>query len=88
MKAVQYRTFGGSPEVVEIDKPVPGPGQVLLKVTAAGLCHSDVFVMSIPEGQYFLGTMPLTLGHEGVGTVAELGAGVTNVKVGQNVAGL
>ncbi len=86
MKAVQYRTFGGSPEVLEIDKPVVGPGQVLLKVTAAGLCHSDVFVMSIPEDQYFLGTLPLTLGHEGVGTVVELGAGVTSVALGQNVA--
>jgi len=86
MKAVQYRTFGGSPEVVEIATPVPGPGQVLLKVTASGLCHSDVFVMSIPEDQYFLGTLPLTLGHEGVGTVAELGSGVTSVKVGQHVA--
>lgn len=86
MKAVQYRTFGGSPEVVEIDKPVPGPGEVLLKVTASGLCHSDVFLMSLPEEQYFLGTLPLTLGHEGVGTVVELGAGVTSVKVGQNVA--
>lgn len=86
MKAVQYRTFGATPEVVEIEKPVPGPGQVLLKVTASGLCHSDVFVMSIPEDQYFLGTIPLTLGHEGAGTVVELGAGVTNVKLGQNVA--
>lgn len=86
MKAVQYRTFGGSPEVVEIEKPLPGPGQVLLKMTAAGLCHSDVFVMSIPEDQYFLGTLPLTLGHEGAGTVAEIGEGVTNVKVGQRVA--
>jgi len=86
MKAVQYRTFGGSPEVVEVATPVPGPGQVLLKITAAGLCHSDVFVMSIPEDQYFLGGLPLTLGHEGVGTVAELGAGVTGIKVGQSVA--
>jgi propanol-preferring alcohol dehydrogenase len=86
MKAVQYRTFGGSPEVVEIEKPSPGPGQILLRVTASGLCHSDVFVMSIPEDQYFLGTLPMTLGHEGVGTVEELGAGVSNVTVGQNVA--
>ncbi len=86
MKAVQYRRFGGAPEVVEIDKPRPGPGQVLLKVTAAGLCHSDVFVMSIPEDQYFLGTLPLTLGHEGVGIVDELGEGVTTVAVGDAVA--
>jgi propanol-preferring alcohol dehydrogenase len=86
MKAVQYRTFGASPEVVEVERPTPGPGQVLLRVTAAGLCHSDVFVMSIPEDQYFLGTLPLTLGHEGVGVVAELGAGVTSVAVGDAVA--
>lgn len=86
MKAVQYRTFGGSAEVVEIDKPVPGPGQVLIKVTAAGLCHSDVFVMSIPADQYFLGTLPLTLGHEGVGVVEEVGLGVSAVRVGQAVA--
>jgi propanol-preferring alcohol dehydrogenase len=86
MKAVQYRTFGGSPEVVEVERPSPGPGQVLLKVTASGLCHSDVFVMNIPEDQYFLGKLPLTLGHEGVGTIVELGEGVTSVTVGQNVA--
>ncbi|MHB1088874.1 MAG: NAD(P)-dependent alcohol dehydrogenase [Acidimicrobiales bacterium] len=86
MRAVQYRTFGGSPEVVEIEKPVPGPGQVLLKMTAAGLCHSDVFVMSIPEDQYFLGSLPLTLGHEGAGVVEELGQGVSSVRVGQSVA--
>ncbi len=86
MKAVQYREFGGRPEVVEIDRPTPGPGQVLLRVTAAGLCHSDVFVMSLPREQYFLGTLPLTLGHEGVGVVAELGAGVSSVAVGDAVA--
>ncbi len=86
MKAVQYREFGGHPEVVEIDRPTPGPGQVLLRVTAAGLCHSDVFVMSLPREQYFLGTLPLTLGHEGVGVVAELGPGVSSVAVGDAVA--
>ena len=86
MKAVQYREFGQHPEVVEIDRPTPGPGQVLLRVTAAGLCHSDVFLMSIPKDQYAFGALPLTLGHEGVGVVAELGAGVTGVAVGDAVA--
>ncbi len=86
MKAVQYREFGQNPEVVEIDRPTPGPGEVLLKVTAAGLCHSDIFLMSIPREQYVFGTLPLTLGHEGVGVVAELGAGVTGVAVGDAVA--
>ena len=55
MKAVQYRSIGEGPEVVEIDIPEPGPGQIRLKVTAAGLCHSDWFVMDLPEEQYTTG---------------------------------
>lgn len=84
MKAVQYRTIGGRPEVVEIEKPTPGPGEILLKVTAAGLCHSDEFIMSLPEDQYPF-TIPQTLGHEPAGLVAELGEGVTGVEVGDAV---
>lgn len=84
MKAVQYRTIGGKPEVVDIERPEPGPGQVLLNVTAAGLCHSDDFIMSLPAEAYSFG-LPLTLGHEGAGTVAALGAGVTGIEVGENV---
>lgn len=84
MKAVQYRTIGAPPEVVEIDTPVPGPGQVLLKVTAAGLCHSDEFIMSLPEDQYVYG-LPLTLGHEGAGVVEALGEGATGIDVGASV---
>ncbi len=77
MKAVQYTEIGAEPVVVEIPKPSPGGpgGEILLKVTAAGLCHSDIFVMDLPADGYGYG-LPLTLGHEGVGTVAELGAGV------------
>lgn len=85
MKALQYREIGSRPEVVEIPKPVPGPGQVLLKVTAAGVCHSDEFIMGLPEEAYVYG-LPLTLGHEGAGIVAELGEGVTNLAVGDAVA--
>ncbi|MCS5716552.1 NAD(P)-dependent alcohol dehydrogenase [Herbiconiux sp. CPCC 205763] len=85
MRALQYRTIGSPPEVVEIDTPEPGPGQVRLKVTAAGLCHSDAFVMSLPEDQYVYG-LPLTLGHEGAGVVDKLGAGVAGVAVGDSVA--
>lgn len=84
MKAVQYRTIGSAPEVVDIDTPEPGPGQVLLKVTAAGLCHSDDFVMSLPPEAYTFG-LPLTLGHEGAGTVVALGEGTTGLEVGENV---
>ena len=86
MKAVQYRQIGAQPEVVEVDPPTPGPGEVLLRVTAAGLCHSDVFVMSVPAEQWAFGNLPLTLGHEGVGVVAEVGAGVRSVAVGDAVA--
>lgn len=85
MKAVQYRTIGAEPEVVEIDTPVPGPGQVRIKVTAAGACHSDSFIMSLTAEQYIYG-LPLTLGHEGAGIVDELGDGVTGVAVGDAVA--
>ena len=76
MKAVQYRKVGGKPEVVTVPDPEPGPGQVLLKVSAAGLCHSDQFVMSLPAEQ-FTYPLPLTLGHEGAGVVAAIGEGVT-----------
>ncbi|MFD0055613.1 NAD(P)-dependent alcohol dehydrogenase [Streptomyces sp. NPDC127168] len=85
MKALQYRTIGAPPEVVTVPDPEPGPGQVLLKVTAAGVCHSDIAVMGWPaEG--FPYELPLTLGHEGVGTVAALGAGVTGLNEGDAVA--
>ncbi|WP_432524099.1 NAD(P)-dependent alcohol dehydrogenase [Kineococcus sp. SYSU DK006] len=84
MRAVQYRTIGGAPEVVEIEKPTPGPGQVLLEVTAAGICHSDDFIMGLPEKQYVYG-LPLTLGHEGAGRVVELGSGVEGLELGTNV---
>lgn len=85
MKALQYRMIGGSPELVEVPDPEPGPGQVLLKMTAAGVCHSDFVVMSWSEAELPF-PLPLTLGHEGVGTVAALGAGVTGVAVGEDVA--
>ncbi|GAA2107052.1 NAD(P)-dependent alcohol dehydrogenase [Kitasatospora saccharophila] len=85
MKAVQYRTVGGHPEVVTVPDPEPGPGQVLLKVTAAGVCHSDIAVMSWTAEQLPF-PLPLTLGHEGVGTVAALGAGVTGLTEGESVA--
>ncbi|HEX5292878.1 MAG TPA: NAD(P)-dependent alcohol dehydrogenase [Streptosporangiaceae bacterium] len=85
MRALQYRSIGSAPEVVTVPDPEPGPGQVLLKVTAAGVCHSDLSVMSLPAGvlRYEL---PLTLGHEGAGTVAALGAGVSGWQLGDAVA--
>ncbi|NKY49458.1 NAD(P)-dependent alcohol dehydrogenase [Nocardia vermiculata] len=81
MKALQYVTVGAEPEVREIPTPEPGPGEVLLKVTAAGVCHSDDFVMSMPL-EMFGFDLPLTLGHEGAGTVAAVGEGVRGLELG------
>ncbi|QHE72836.1 NAD(P)-dependent alcohol dehydrogenase [Rhodococcus sp. WAY2] len=84
MKAIQYRRIGAEPELVEIPTPEPGPGEILLEITAAGVCHSDAFIMGLPEEQYTFG-LPLTLGHEGAGRVAAVGAGVEGLEVGTNV---
>ncbi|MGW0548799.1 NAD(P)-dependent alcohol dehydrogenase [Streptomyces altiplanensis] len=85
MKAVQYRAIGAAPEVVTVPTPEPAPGQVLLKVTAAGVCHSDIAVMGMPAGSLGF-PLPLTLGHEGAGTVAALGDGAAGPAVGDPVA--
>ncbi|MEV7139401.1 Zn-dependent alcohol dehydrogenase [Streptomyces tauricus] len=60
----------------------PGPGEVLVAVSAAGLCHSDLSVLdgTIPF------PVPVVLGHEGAGVVAEVGAGVTHVQPGDHVS--
>ncbi|MDF2444501.1 MAG: alcohol dehydrogenase, propanol-preferring [Subtercola sp.] len=89
MKALRYVAVGQAPEVVEIPIPTPGPGQVLLKVTAGGVCHSDDYVMSLPEKDYLEQgyPLPMTLGHEGAGIVHEIGEGVdSTLKVGDAVA--
>lgn len=83
MKAIQYKTVGAGPELAEVERPTPGPGQVLLKITAAGVCHSDVAVMGMPADRMPF-ALPLTLGHEGAGTAVELGAGVTGIEIGAN----
>ncbi|HRN29630.1 MAG TPA: NAD(P)-dependent alcohol dehydrogenase [Terrimesophilobacter sp.] len=85
MKALQYTKIGGRPELKEVEKPSPGAGQVLIKVTAAGACHSDEFIMGASEEEYNFHPLPLTLGHEVVGVVDELGAGTTGVEVGESV---
>ncbi|WP_228001798.1 NAD(P)-dependent alcohol dehydrogenase [Nocardia australiensis] len=85
MKAVQYRAVGSAPVVVTVPDPEPGPGQVLLEVAAAGVCHSDIAVMGLPaEAIRF--PLPLILGHEGVGKVAAVGDGVQGVELGDMVA--
>jgi alcohol dehydrogenase len=68
-------------EIAEIDLDPPGPGEVLLRMRAAGLCHSDLSVIDGNRPR----PMPMALGHEGAGIVEELGAGVTDLAVGDHV---
>lgn len=85
MKALQYIAVGAPPEIREVPIPQPGPGEVLVKTTAAGVCHSDEYVMSLPAAQLRY-ELPFTIGHEGAGIVTGLGAGATGVKEGDAVA--
>lgn len=86
MRAFQFEAPGEPPRLVEVPVPTPGPGQVLLKVSAAGVCHSDLAIMAMPVEQMKVLRLPLTLGHEGAGTVVELGLGVDTVAIGDEVA--
>jgi D-arabinose 1-dehydrogenase-like Zn-dependent alcohol dehydrogenase len=82
MKAVQISKPGGDFEIVEREVPQPTPGHVRIKVQACGVCHSDVVTKEglFPGIQY-----PRVPGHEVVGVIDELGAGVTSWKQGQRV---
>lgn len=68
----------------DIEKPVPGEGQVLIKVKYTGICGSDVPRVNGDACHFF----PNVLGHEFSGTVEEAGAGVTSLKAGDRVAGV
>jgi len=70
--------------VEEVDVPRPGPGEVLVEVTANGLCHTDVtyYEAQIPEKMRIY---PLILGHEAAGKVVALGEGVTDLAEGDSV---
>src|SRR5690606_8329351 len=69
-------------QIVEIDVAPPKKGEVLVKITHTGVCHTDAFTLSgdDPEGLF-----PVVLGHEGAGIVVEVGEGVTSVKPGDHV---
>jgi 6-hydroxycyclohex-1-ene-1-carbonyl-CoA dehydrogenase len=83
MKAAVYYGPHQPLKVEEVPTPQPGPGQILMKVAACGACHTDLHY--IDHGVPTFKKPPLILGHEPSGTVAEVGEGVTNLKVGQAV---
>jgi S-(hydroxymethyl)glutathione dehydrogenase/alcohol dehydrogenase len=73
----------GKPLSIEqVDVAGPKAGEVLVRIVATGVCHTDAFTLSgaDPEGMF-----PVILGHEGGGIVEEVGAGVTSLQVGDHV---
>ena len=73
----------GKPLSIEqVDVAGPKAGEVLVRIVATGVCHTDAFTLSgaDPEGLF-----PVILGHEGGGIVEEVGPGVTSLKVGDHV---
>src|SRR6202140_722440 len=82
MKAAQIPKPGGDFQIVEREIPKPGAGQVLIKVQACGICHSDVLTK---EGAWPGIQYPRVPGHEVAGIIDELGAGVSEWKKGQRV---
>lgn len=84
MKAVVLPEFHKDFRVETLPIPEPGPGEVLVKVMASGLCLTDVHIQ---DGVLKTVTPPYTPGHELAGIVVKLGEGVTDVEVGQHMCG-
>ena len=84
MRAIQLVDWEQPAALREVPEPEPGPGEVLLEVRGAGLCHSDLHLMEWPAGTLPY-DLPFTLGHEVAGVVAALGPGATGVDVGESV---
>jgi D-arabinose 1-dehydrogenase-like Zn-dependent alcohol dehydrogenase len=82
MRAVQVGAPGGPLELVERAIPVPGPGQVRVRVQACGVCHSDMFAIA---GGFPGVTYPVVPGHEIAGVIDELGDDVKGWEAGRRV---
>jgi propanol-preferring alcohol dehydrogenase len=84
MKALRLTAWGKPAELCDVAVPQPKSGEVLIKIAAAGACHSDLHLMDWPEGA-LPWKLPFTLGHENAGWVHEVGAGVSGFKKGDAV---
>src|SRR4051812_12730313 len=82
MKAVRLTKPGRPLELHEVPVPEPGDGDVLVRVRAAGICHSDAHYRA---GKSRVEPLPLTLGHEVAGMVERVGSGVTPFQTGERV---
>ena len=81
MRAAMFTETGGPLTIENVEPTPPGPRDVVVQLGASGVCHSD---LSLKNG--YVGIMPGTiLGHEGAGTVLEVGKEVTKVKAGDKI---
>ena len=81
MRGVVFTSSNQPVQVADIDLASPGPGEVRVKIAAAGVCHSDLHVR---RGEWNV-PVPLVMGHEGSGVVTEIGPGVTGLGEGDHV---
>jgi len=82
MKAMRLESCGGPLICREVERPSPGSGQVLLKITACAVCRTDLHVL---DGELPNPKLPLIPGHEIVGIIEALGDGVAKFQIGQRV---
>lgn len=82
MQAIRFVGVGRQARIEDVPKPAVAPGQVLIRIGGAGVCHSDLHVLEEDLGF----RPPFTLGHENAGWVAALGEGVSGFKEGDPVA--
>lgn len=82
MKALLLREIGVRPAIGDVAKPVPGDGEVLVRLVAAALNHRELW---IAKGQYPGMVLPATLGADGVGVITATGNGVDPARIGEQV---
>ena len=82
IRAALLEKFGEPMQIREVDLAPPKAGEVLVKVHACGVCHTDLYTWSGADPS---GYVPTVLGHEGAGVVEEVGEGVTSVQPGDHV---
>src|SRR5918911_3962961 len=85
MRAAVLEEFGQPLAVQEVDLAEPKAGEVLVRLAACGVCHTDMYTASGVDPS---GYAPCVLGHEGAGVVEEAGEGVSSVAVGDHVVTL
>ena len=87
MDALVKPVAGPGLELRQVPVPEPGPGEVLIKIHKTAICGTDVHIYNWDPWAREHIKPPMVIGHEYVGEVAKLGAGVTGLHLGQRVSG-